>query len=286
MGKKKQFKGQSKLKGRDAATGINVRKERERIAHFEKTGEWIIGTVEKCEITFEPTGDKVDPNSMGEYYHAKAAEPGALVIRPFELSAEDLTPTPVTEFGEVKDPIIVGVDPGTGNLGYIKLSDIKNVAMKPGTPEYERNTASRPNPVIEDRHRVLHGKVREFFKANPVHVVRPTPVQYDSDEIHFDRAKPVIAPKLTTNYVSDKVQHVPVIRGISTFLTPAEVESLHKGEFVASGDFTRGLDLSKQDPFFFAVVGAPAGTIIANSKGSVLLPNVKIPLGSKFDYRL
>lgn len=129
-------------------------------------------------------------------------------------------------------------------------------------------------------------KDREFFKTHPVHIVPPTPVQYDPDEIHFDRAKPTIAPKLTTNYVSDKFQHVPVIRGISTFLTPAEIESLHKGEFVSSGDFTHGLELSKQDPLFFAVVGSPAGTIIANSKGSVLLPNVKIPLGSKFDYRL
>lgn len=252
MGKKKQFKGQSKLKGRDAATGMNLKKDREEV---EQRQIFKTGTVNDLRIELNPT-------------------------------AEELVPTPLTEFKEVKDPVVVSIDPGTGNLGYIKLSDIKNVAMKPGTPEYERNNASHPNPVIEDRHRELHDKAREFFKTHSVHVVRPTPVQYDPDEIHFDRAIPVIAPKLTTNYVSDKVQHVPVIRGISTFLTSAEIESLHKGEFVSSGDFTRGLELSKQDPLFFAVVGAPAGTVIANSKGSVLLPNVKIPLGSKFDYRL
>lgn len=257
MGKKKQFKGQSKLKGRDAATGINVRKERERIAHFEK----------------------VDPNSMGEYYHAKAAEPGALVIRPFELSAEDLAPTPITEFGEVKDHIVISVDPGTGNLGYVKLNDIKNVAMKPGTPEYERNTASRPITVTE---------------ANALED-SATKALGNAVGSKFGRARPTVnsgpvIPLPNADYDMDVLNpmpiRVPAIRGISAFLTPAEVESLHKGEFVASGDFTRGLELGKQDPFFFAVVGAPSGTIIANSKGSVLLPNVKIPLGSKFDYRL
>lgn len=252
MGKKEKFKGKSKLKGRDAATGINVRKERERIAHFEKTGQLITATVEKCAITFEPTEGESDP--------------------------------------------IISIDPGNGRLsvtssktmgqGYVDEAGRMDVTILDLNLESgEPITLSEP----EDRHRELYDKTREFFKANPVKLPNLT-TRYDPDKIHFDRAIPTIAPNLpNADYDMDILNpmpvRVPAIRGISTFLTPAEIEGLHKGEFVASGDFTRGLELGKQDPFFFAVVGAPAGTIIANSKGSVLLPNVKIPLGSKFDYR-
>lgn len=75
------------------------------------------------------------------------------------------------------------------------------------------------------------------------------------------------------------------IPGISSFLSQSEIDELHRGKYVSSGDFEKAMELSKQDPFFFAVRGEPGGTVIANSKGSVLLPGCRIKLGTKVDYR-
>lgn len=265
---KKKFKGQSKLKGRDAATGINLKKDREEVERHQLT-------VGKLDVLNE-AGRRYPSDGMKKYFDGL---PDSDLIIEFKPTADELVPTPLTKFEEVKDHVVIGIDPGTGNLGYIKLSDIKNVAMKPGTPEYERNNASRPitvteaNTLEDSATKALGNAVGSKFGR-----VRPTV-----------NSGPII-PLPNADYDMDVLNpmpiRVPAIRGISTFLTPAEVESLHKGEFVSSGDFTRGIELSKQDPFFFAVVGSPAGTVVANSKGSVLLPNVKIPLGSKFDYRL
>lgn len=93
----------------------------------------------------------------------------------------------------------------------------------------------------------------------------------------------------SADFDSDTFQgvfHNPrLVPGISTHLTKAQIESLHKGLFVSSGDFTKALESSKNDPIFYAVRGEPTGTVIANSQCSILLPNCHIKLGSKFDYR-
>lgn len=267
MSKKKKFKGQSKLKGRDAATGLNVKKNREEVEALQLTvGK--LDVLNKNDRQYSSDGMKT--------YFDRLADSGAVIkLTP---SDDDLVPTPPTEFGEIKDPAVIGIDPGTGSLGYIKLSDIKNVSMKPGTPEYERNTASRPIVVTE---------------ANALED-SATKALGNAVGSKFGRARPTINsgpifPLPNADYDMDLLNptpiRIPAIRGISTFLTPAEIDSLHRGDFVLSGGYEKLSSLSKTDPIFYAVRGEPEGTVIANSKGGVLLPNIKIPLGRKFDYR-
>lgn len=45
-------------------------------------------------------------------------------------------------------------------------------------------------------------------------------------------------------------------------------------------------ELVSQDPRFYSVRGEPGGTVIANSKGSLKLPGVRIRLGSKFNLEI
>lgn len=76
---------------------------------------------------------------------------------------------------------------------------------------------------------------------------------------------------------SPKIDGIP---GISKLLTIGEIDRLIIGQY---GEFH---DFAQQDPFFYAVRGESKGTVVANSKGSVLLEDIKIKLGTKFDYRL
>ena len=97
-------------------------------------------------------------------------------------------------------------------------------------------------------------------------------------EGRFDRARPTVASPSPAGRVIDMWDGK--YPKFSSLLTTAEIDRI-----IRDPNFENIRKLGREDPIFFAVRGEPDGTKIANSKGSLLLKNIHIKLGSKFDIR-